>query len=340
MTKQKIEFYNGPAGGSVGSTEFATFGLNHAGTRVNWGNANSGSSDGVWFGVDGEGGATVTDGDYLAYVGNPPSIPARQSFAVSGLAANGAASVTADDPFFQALFPAPSYESAGAPGKRWVEVELSQVNGFLTWRCNGIVVAQRTNNTAFTNGVPMIGYMDIYSSIPNPTSETFALIDNVRIYAAVIAPSIAAQPTNKIVNVGASASFAASVNGTAPLAVQWRRNGALLPGATNAMLLLTNVVPADAAAYSFVANNAAGSATSTNATLGVTTLTVGGVMATNGGWLLTASGAPGPGYLVETSTNLTLWTPLVTLTNSTGTLQYLVPGTNNAQLFLRVLAPQ
>ena len=332
--------YNGPAGGSAGSTEYATFGLNHAGTRVNWSGGTSGSSDGLWFGMNGEGGSGLTDGDYVAYVGNPPGIPAKQSSAISGLTANGAIDDDSTDPFFQALFPAPAYESLGAPGKHWVEVELSQVNGVLTWRCHGLVVAQRTNNTAFTNGTPMIGYMDIYTSIPSPTTETFALIDNVRLYTAVIAPEIAAQPTNRVVNAGASVNFAATVTGSLPMNYQWRRGGSILLNATNAVLVLTNVHAVQAGDYSLVASNPAGSATSSNATLTVTTLQLGGLLATNGGWLLTASGAPGPGYVVETSTNLTLWTPLVTLTNSTGTLQYLVPGTDGAQLFLRVRAPE
>ena len=61
--------YPGGAGGinSTGSTEFAIFGLNHLGTQVNWVPATASSSDGVWFGMDGEGG---TSEDYRAYLGN------------------------------------------------------------------------------------------------------------------------------------------------------------------------------------------------------------------------------------------------------------------------------
>jgi hypothetical protein len=37
--------YNGPSGGGTGSTEYATIGLNHAGTRVNWGAGTATASD-------------------------------------------------------------------------------------------------------------------------------------------------------------------------------------------------------------------------------------------------------------------------------------------------------
>jgi hypothetical protein len=54
---------------------------------------------------------------------------------------------------------------------------------------------------------------------------------------------------------------------SAPLQYQWRFNHALLPGATNTTLLLTNVQPSQAGAYSVVVLNAAGSVVSDLATL-------------------------------------------------------------------------
>jgi len=55
--------YNGGAGGGSGSTEFATFGINHSGTVVNWTDLLP-QGDGVWFATTGEGGSTR---DYRAY---------------------------------------------------------------------------------------------------------------------------------------------------------------------------------------------------------------------------------------------------------------------------------
>src|SRR6266478_1175415 len=61
--------YNGGFQGGSGSTEFATFGIDHIGDKVNWQDGVS-ISDGVWFGVTGEGGAA---GDYRSYVGDNAS---------------------------------------------------------------------------------------------------------------------------------------------------------------------------------------------------------------------------------------------------------------------------
>ena len=71
-------------------------------------------------------------------------------------------------------------------------------------------------------------------------------------------------------------SFSVGVTGTAPFTYQWRKNGANLSasskiiGVTSAVLTITNVLAADAASYSAVVSNPAGSATSSSAILTVT----------------------------------------------------------------------
>jgi hypothetical protein len=329
--------YNGPAGGSAGSTEFASIGINHTGTRVNWGGGTASASDGVWFTVDGEGG---TVNDYRAYEGNPGGGPTLLPFDASGFDANGASSADSLDPFFQSLFPAPTYESAGAPGKRWLQCEVNQINGVVTWRLNGVVVAQRTNTSSFTSGTVMIGHMDLFTSIPSALNETFVIFDNVRVLVPVVPPSIVEQPANRIVNAGADATFGVSTSGSMPQTLQWQFNGGNIPGATNSSLVLTNVVLAQAGNYSVVASNVAGTATSSNALLSVITLRLLELASTNGGWTLWATGAPGAGYTVEVSTNLVNWSPLATVTNEVGLLRYFLPVTNVPHRFFRVSAPK
>jgi hypothetical protein len=63
--------------------------------------------------------------------------------------------------------------------------------------------------------------------------------------------------------------FAAGTTGTPAPVLQWLHDGVPLSGATSAMLVLTNVQPADAGAYTRVATNSAGAATSAAATLSV-----------------------------------------------------------------------
>ena len=161
--------YNGGAGGGSGSTEFATFGVDHSGGQVNW--PYNPSSDGFWFAVSGEGGAAD---DYLVYRGADLLSVNEGGYA--------AASRNHTAVFYQNLFPSPPFETQGAPGKQWVEVEVSQRNGVIEWRLDGMLIAIRLD-TSTTQGDLMLGYMDTYASIANPAEDNFVLYDNVRIEA-------------------------------------------------------------------------------------------------------------------------------------------------------------
>jgi hypothetical protein len=67
-------------------------------------------------------------------------------------------------------------------------------------------------------------------------------------------------------------TFTTSVLGTAPIALQWSKDGSAINGQTNASLTLANVSAADAGTYTLRAANAAGTNTQ-NATLNVFTPT-------------------------------------------------------------------
>jgi hypothetical protein len=161
--------YNGGPGGGTGSTEFATFGINHTGTQVNW--AYNPASDGFWFAVTGEGGDTD---DYRAYRGG-----SLLSIAEGGYAA---ASRNHTAAFYQWLFASPPFETQGAPGKQWVEVEISQRGGVIEWRLDGELIAIRLD-TSVTAGDLMLGCMDTYPSIADPREDNFVVFDNVRVEA-------------------------------------------------------------------------------------------------------------------------------------------------------------
>ncbi len=161
--------YNGGAGGGTGSTEFATAGLRHAGDRVVW--ADNAAGDGLWFAVSGEGGDSI---DYRAYRGGT-----LLSVAASTLAA---VSANHTDVFFQYLFPSPTYETAGAPGKHWVEVLIRYADGVVEWRLNGRLIAIRVDESASATNL-MLGYMDTFASIANPAEDNFVIYDNVRVEA-------------------------------------------------------------------------------------------------------------------------------------------------------------
>jgi len=84
-----------------------------------------------------------------------------------------------------------------------------------------------------------------------------------------VAPSLTTQPVSQSAVTGSTVTFTAAAIGTPNPTYQWLKNGVTVSGATNATLTLTNVRPADAATYSVVATNSAGSAASNGATLTV-----------------------------------------------------------------------
>lgn len=159
--------YNGGAGGGTGSTEFMMAGLNTAGTRVIW--PSNAASDGYTFAVDGEGGAAD---DYRAYQG-----PTEYAIG-SGVYVPKTLNNT--DTMYLAMFPSTLYETAGVPGKQWVEVDIRQTGSALEWRINGVKLASIANPTV-TAGNVMLGYMDPYASIASPAADNFIIYDNVRV---------------------------------------------------------------------------------------------------------------------------------------------------------------
>ncbi|MBI5384184.1 MAG: immunoglobulin domain-containing protein [Verrucomicrobia bacterium] len=84
-------------------------------------------------------------------------------------------------------------------------------------------------------------------------------------------PRILTQPLNQNVVQGRKVIFKVSTSGSHPFAYQWRFNGVTIPGATNAVLSLSQVQPSSAGAYSVAISNPFGAVTSAVATLTVAT---------------------------------------------------------------------
>jgi hypothetical protein len=235
--------YPGNAGGAgtgiVGSTEHAIFGINHTGTEVNWAAPSASSSDGIWFAADGEGGTTR---DYRSYVGNPAGLATELTGVSSGLIATDAVSTV-----YQTLFPASRFETAGSPGKNWVEVELRQTNDLVSWILDGTVVAQRVNSSQYTSGNIMLGFMDLFASIATPAADGFVLYDNVRVEDLSGQPKImsATRSPNQQVRMSFSAIPGSSyeVQGSSNL-VDWSMLSTVI--STNGPVTFTDTTVAEA----------------------------------------------------------------------------------------------
>jgi GH25 family lysozyme M1 (1,4-beta-N-acetylmuramidase) len=131
-------------------------------------------------------------------------------------------------------------------------------------------------------------------------------------------PTLTTQPPSQTVAANATVIYAAMAVGGQPLSYQWQWNGTNIAGATNALLVLSNVQPAQAGGYSVVVNNAAGSVTSAVATLTVpipSKILSGPAYGADGVFQFNLTGDAGNTYVIEASTNLTDWIPLETNTS-------------------------
>jgi hypothetical protein len=82
-------------------------------------------------------------------------------------------------------------------------------------------------------------------------------------------PTIPVQPTNQLVQAGATATLRAVASGFPTLSYQWLKNATYVPGATSNSLIISNATITDAGQYVLTVNNVGGSVTSSVATLTV-----------------------------------------------------------------------
>ncbi len=139
------------------------------------------------------------------------------------------------------------------------------------WRFNGANIGGATNATIDLPGVTTAQAGNYSCFVANAAGSVTSSATTLTVSAPPVAPSLTTQPASQSVTAGATVSFAVVASGTAPLSYQWRLNGANLGGATSAMLSLTGVTTGQAGNYSCFVANAAGSVTSSTATLTVIT---------------------------------------------------------------------
>ena len=97
-----------------------------------------------------------------------------------------------------------------------------------------------------------------------------SLLDDVRVTTeSADAPLVTGQPQRTAVAIGGSATFSVAASGPGVLAYQWRFNGVTIPGATASSYTVTAANGAKAGNYDVIVTNAAGSVTSSSATLTV-----------------------------------------------------------------------
>ncbi len=128
-------------------------------------------------------------------------------------------------------------------------------------------------------------------------SATVSVVDG-------FAPTITAQPVSVTNIVGGSATFSVTATSCSAVSYQWMLGTNAVAGAASATLTLTNLQPLNAGDYTVVLANAAGSTTSSIATLTVLSpiapvLSSGPMILPNGHFFVGYTGTPGVPYTIE-----------------------------------------
>jgi hypothetical protein len=131
-----------------------------------------------------------------------------------------------------------------------------------------LCLGARPVGTPVTRFYGLMDEMSVYDRALTP-AEVQAIFGADSAGKCGLAPAFLVQPTSQTVTLSNSVLFRAAVSGSQPLSFCWLCNGTNLPGATNAILVLDSVQAIQAGAYSVVASNAFGTATSSNAILAV-----------------------------------------------------------------------
>lgn len=171
------------------------------------------------------------------------------------------------------------------------------------WRKNNVTIPGATQSTyTITNTQPTDAgsyKVEVTNIAGTVTSNTATLTVNVAL------PVITTQPATQAVTVGQPASFTVAATSAAPLSYVWRKNGTPIGGATAVTYTIAATQPSDAADYSVVVTNVAGSVTSNDATLTVNiappviTAHPASRLITQGAtaqFSITATGSPAPTY--------------------------------------------
>ncbi len=153
--------------------------------------------------------------------------------------------------------------AAGATATFTLQTDLEPPLEF-QWNLNGISLPVETNSTLTITNVQRenIGAYTVFLRV-GPAGLAFTPP------GAMLAgpPVILQQPASQTVRVGTNATISLVATGAPPLAIQWQKNGANLPGATNFSLTVSNTQIADEGAYAAIVSNSYGSLSSSNGDL-------------------------------------------------------------------------
>ena len=153
--------------------------------------------------------------------------------------------------------------------------------------------------------LPGVGVVNGAIYVVGGVNSSGQMATNQAFLPAPLPPAITNQPVGVTASSGGSAVLSVGVSGAIPMTYQWLFAGTNLPGATNAMLSLAHLTPANVGLYTVAITNAAGGVISSPLSL-----TLVDVRMLAG---LVVNGPVGSNYLIQAKANpLANW---ITLTN-------------------------
>ena len=176
------------------------------------------------------------------------------------IGSTGATTVIAGNSQATLTFTAPS-DNGGASITSYT-ITATPVGGGTAVTATGstspITVTGLTNGTAYT-----------FSATATNRVGTSSASSVSGMLTPILPVAITTPPINLTVAQGYPASFTVAASGTVPLSYQWLKNNVAISGATSATYTIATVATTDAGNYTVTITNAAGSVTSSAATLTV-----------------------------------------------------------------------
>jgi hypothetical protein len=131
------------------------------------------------------------------------------------------------------------------------------ISGQVDWQPQTVYMGSGTHLVQF-----------VYAKDSSPSAgQDAGWLDQVIWAPGPVASTITVQPANVAQALGLTAAFSVMAAGIPPLGYQWQFNGHSIPGATDSLLVITNVQATNVGTYRVLVLNRVGTAFSTNATL-------------------------------------------------------------------------
>ncbi len=225
---------------------------------------------------------------------------------------------------------------ASASAVSWLSV--SPGAGTLSLNGSGAVVTLSLNSAA--NSLPPGSYAATvwFTNQNDGCVQSRQLILNVAVTSSI--PVIVSQPRSQTAAPGASAVFAVSAVGAAPLSYQWQLNttnlsdGGNISGSTNAVLTINNISPAAAGIYTVIVSNSQNHVASTGAVLTVASVAAPGVTLSTLYSFTGATDGGNPNALMQETNGNFYGTTQIGGIDSSGTFFQMTPAGAVSNLYL------